>query len=981
MRHETSPDATIRRIGSMDIVPKQLRLSAKISLLGAGSALITATALLLLAAWQSRQYNILSQREVDNVINADLDHTTQSVYNLVATENEAVQQQVDNGLHVARQVLTAAGKISLDKEIITWKAVNQYTNAPIEIRLPKLLIGGRWLGLNENLAIKTDVVDEVTHLVGESSTIFQRMNERGDMLRVATSVQTTDGRRAIGTYIPAIMPDGAKNPIIAAIMEGKTYRGRAFVVNDWYITAYEPLADKAGQFVGMLYVGFKQKNAEDRIRHAIIQTSAGKTGYAYVLEGKGEERGRYIVSHHGERDGENLWETRDSDGNAVIQSIIHMATGLKPGELATKRYRWQNPGEPAPRWKIVRLAYFEPWDWVIGASVYEDELQTYQSILSSGRTRVTMTMGIAGLAIALLIGLIGVIITRSITRPIREMTKAAETIIHGDLTQVVSTHSRDEIGMLADAFNFMIARLQSTMNGLRRTEEDYRSLFQNALEGIFQTSIGGQLLRCNAGFARMLGYDSPAEIETSITDIAHQLYVNPEDRKAILSAIMEKRSVLEQEVRFYRKDKQIIWVSLNASAVLDNSGNLIFIQGFITDITARRQAEIERAQLEEQLLQAHRMESIGRLAGGIAHDFNNMLQTILGNTSLALEEAPPKSALRESLEEIQKSAQHSADLTHQLLTFARKQTISPKVLDFNKTIAGMLMILHRLIGENIQLVWTPGRDIQPVKIDPNQVYQILANLTVNARDAIKGPGKVIIETSNITLDNAYAGRHPECQPGNYVMLAVSDTGQGMDEQVRARLFEPFFTTKELGKGTGLGLATVFGIMKQNNGFINVYSETGLGSTFKLYFPQAQPQVETSETDAPQMKQKVIGGTETILVVEDEEQILNLARRILMQHGYNVLAVNTPTAAIELAAKHQGAIHLLITDVVMPDMNGKQLKERLTANHPGLKCLFMSGYTSDVIAHHGVLEKGVEFLPKPFNIKALLAKVRQILEIA
>jgi PAS domain S-box-containing protein len=962
------------------LFPKQSRLSVKIALLGAGSALITAIALLWLAAWQSGQYNNLSQREVDNLVNTSLDHTVQNVYNLVSTENEAVQQQVNDGLHVARQVLTAAGKISLSNETISWKAVNQYVNKPMEIKLPRLMVGGHWLRLNDDPDIKSDVVDDVTHMVSESATLFQRMNEQGDMLRVATSVLTNDGRRAIGTYIPAIMPDGTKNPIISAIMEGKTYRGRAYVVNDWYITAYEAVADKSGQLVGMLYVGFKQKNAEARVRHAILQIRIGKGGYAYILGGKAEERGRYIVSQRGERDGENIWEAKDSDGNAVIQSIINTATSLKPGELATLRYRWQNPGEPKPRWKIVRLAYFEPWDYVIGASIYEDELQTNKAILNRGRSHVTTIMGIAGLAIALLIGLIGVVIAQTIARPIREMTKATETIIQGDLTQVISAHSQDEIGTLAHTFNFMISRLRTTVDGLRKSEEDYRSLFENAPEGIFQTSFQGQLLRCNPGFARILGYNSPFEIREALTDITHQLYVNPEDRKAVLSAILERGSVLEQEIRFYRKDNQILWVSLSASGISDGSGSLAFIQGFITDISARRQAEIDRAQLEEQLQQAQKMESVGRLAGGIAHDFNNMLQSILGNTSLALEDAPPNSPLHEGLEEIQKSAQRSAELTHQLLTFARKQTISPKVLDFNNTIAGMLKMLQRLIGEDIQLIWNPGQDLWPVKIDPIQVHQILANLTVNARDAIENTGKVIIETANMTLDSVYASRHSGCLPGNYVKLAVSDTGQGMKEEVRSHLFEPFFTTKEFGKGTGLGLATVFGIMKQNNGFINAYSEPGLGTTFKLYFPQSQAQADVKEAASPAVTQPLPHGSETLLVVEDEEQILNLTRRILIQHGYNVLAANTPEAAIKLASQCQVALHLLITDVVMPGMTGKELKERLTAKHPGLKCLFMSGYTSDVIAHHGILEKGVEFLPKPFNVKALLAKVRQVLEI-
>lgn len=388
--------------------------------------------------------------------------------------------------------------------------------------------------------------------------------------------------------------------------------------------------------------------------------------------------------------------------------------------------------------------------------------------------------------------------------------------------------------------------------------------------------------------------------------------------------------------------------------------------------------EEARAHLEAQLRQAQKMESVGRLAGGVAHDFNNMLQAILGNVDLALNEIPPHSSLRENLEEIRRSAQRSAYLTRQLLAFARKQTIRPEVLDLNDTVAGMLKMLQRLIGEDIQLLWAPGANVWSVKMDPGQVDQILANLTVNARDAIEGVGKVTIETANAKLDDTYAQSHPECVPGDYVMLAVSDTGRGMDEETWAHLFEPFFTTKELGKGTGLGLATVFGIVKQNNGFIDVYSEPGQGTAFKLYLPRAEAEARVVPQPAAQ---RSLRGTETVLLVEDEEQIMNLGQQILERHGYTVLTASTPEAALALAMRHQGLIHLLITDVVMPGMNGKELKQRLMASHPGLKCLFISGYTADVIAHHGVLDERVYFLQKPFTIRTLAERVREVLGIA
>jgi signal transduction histidine kinase/PAS domain-containing protein len=396
----------------------------------------------------------------------------------------------------------------------------------------------------------------------------------------------------------------------------------------------------------------------------------------------------------------------------------------------------------------------------------------------------------------------------------------------------------------------------------------------------------------------------------------------------------------------------------------------------IGEIVERKRAAEEKEKLQAQLLQAQKMESVGRLAGGVAHDFNNMLQVILGYASIALQDIPPDSPLRESMEEIQKSAERSADLTRQLLAFARQQTIQPKVLNINDIVAGMLKMLRRLIGEDIDLAWMPGADLWPVKVDPSQIDQILANLCVNARDAIVGTGKLTIETANVMMDDTYAQYHLECVPGDYVMMAVSDTGQGMDADTRAHIFEPFFTTKDMGKGTGLGLATVFGIVKQNQGLINVYSEPGQGTTFKIYLPRVETDALAAEPRTVHRSQR---GTETVLLVEDEEQILNLGRRILLQQGYTVLTGLAPGDALALAAKHIGPIHLLITDVVMPGMNGKELRDRLLASRPDLKCLFMSGYTADVISHYGVLEEGVHFLQKPFTIQTLAAKVREALD--
>jgi signal transduction histidine kinase/ActR/RegA family two-component response regulator len=385
----------------------------------------------------------------------------------------------------------------------------------------------------------------------------------------------------------------------------------------------------------------------------------------------------------------------------------------------------------------------------------------------------------------------------------------------------------------------------------------------------------------------------------------------------------------------------------------------------------------QRSAVEEKLRQAQKMESVGRLAGGVAHDFNNMLGVILGHVEFALEKAVQDHDLHADLKEIQKAAQRSADITKQLLAFARKQTIAPRQLDLNDTVESMLNMLRRLIGEDIDLVWRPDAHLWPVKMDPSQIDQILVNLCVNARDAIAGVGKLTIETGRHTFDAEYCNEHPGFIPGDFVLLAVSDNGCGMDKNTLDNLFEPFFTTKEVGKGTGLGLATIYGIVKQNNGFINVYSEPGQGSIFKIYLPRLV--VDEDIDKAVPEKNSATGGTETILLVEDEPTILRMTRMMLEKKGYSVLPAATPAEAIDLAKTHADRIHLLMTDVVMPEMNGRDLAGRLTSLYPDIKLLFMSGYTSNVIAHHGVLDDGVSFIQKPFSMAEMTEKVREVLD--
>jgi signal transduction histidine kinase/ActR/RegA family two-component response regulator len=380
---------------------------------------------------------------------------------------------------------------------------------------------------------------------------------------------------------------------------------------------------------------------------------------------------------------------------------------------------------------------------------------------------------------------------------------------------------------------------------------------------------------------------------------------------------------------------------------------------------------------EEQLRQSHKLEAVGRLAGGIAHDFNNLLSVVLSYSSLLLNELPPDSPFLSDIEEIRGAGNRAADLTQQLLAFSRQQVLEPRVLNLNDIVAGVDKMLRRVLGEDVDLRTVVDPELGLVKADPGQIEQVIFNLALNARDAMPTGGKLTIETGNYELDELYAREHAEIAPGPHVMLAVSDTGQGMDKGTQARIFEPFFTTKEQGKGTGLGLSTVFGIVKQSGGSIWLYSEPGAGSTFKIYLPRCQGDVQRRSSMPP--PPKLTGGTETILLVEDEDQVRQVVHGILRRAGYTVLAAKEPTEAAAICEQHAGSIHLLLTDVVMPQRSGRELAEQIATIEPGIKVLFMSGYTNDAILHHGVLAAGVAFLQKPLTPESITRKVRAVLD--
>jgi two-component system cell cycle sensor histidine kinase/response regulator CckA len=512
------------------------------------------------------------------------------------------------------------------------------------------------------------------------------------------------------------------------------------------------------------------------------------------------------------------------------------------------------------------------------------------------------------------------------------------------------------------------AALRAAQEGLRRSEMNFRSLVTNAPYGICRCDSTGQLLDVNPALLAILGYSSAPEI---VGKHLASLYADTLQWFVLADRLRSAAPFNGLVVEWLRKDATATEIRVSGRAVSDLGKERTF-ELFAEDVTERRA-------LEQQLQQSQKMEAVGRLAGGIAHDFNNLLMVISGYSEFLLDRLGPEPSLRAPAQEIAGAAVRASALTRQLLAFSRKQMLAPKILDLNGVVTENLKMLTRMIGEDIDLVMVPSADLGPVRADAGQIEQVIMNLAVNARDAMPSGGRLTIETSNVALDADQARLHPPLIPGNYVLLAISDTGAGMDSETQSRIFEPFFTTKGT-KGTGLGLSTVYGIVKQSGGYIWVYSEPGKGTTFKIYLPRvAEAAPNLVQASALPESFASAPGTETILLVEDEANLRYLARQFLEKQGYRVLDAADGALAMQIALAHEGTIHLLLTDVIMPGMNGRELAQRVLQLRPAMKVLYMSGYTENVIGHNGTLDAGVRLLQKPFTLRDLKSKVREVLD--
>ena len=515
-----------------------------------------------------------------------------------------------------------------------------------------------------------------------------------------------------------------------------------------------------------------------------------------------------------------------------------------------------------------------------------------------------------------------------------------------------------------------ITERKKAQEALSRSEASFRSLVEGAPHGIYRATMTGQFLEVNPALQRMLGYDSVQELFKA--DLATQVFRNSADYERMNELLAKSKELKDIELEWKRPNGEPIVVRCSGHYVDVKDGGPGYFEGFAEDVTEKRT-------LERQLRMAQKMEAIGRLSGGIAHDFNNLLGVIIGYSGVLKKSLDKSQPTYEYATEIEKAGQRAASLTRQLLAFSRQQVLTPSVLSLNSLVSDMEKMLPRLLGEDINVSLSLDSELGNVKADQSQIEQVIMNLAVNARDAMPSGGKLHIQTANIELDQAYTRDHPGSKVGSYVMLAITDSGSGMSAETITHIFEPFFTTKGVGEGTGLGLATVYGVVKQSNGYIWVDSAPGKGSTFQIYLPRNLDTEQVSAAKPEVQSREKPKGSEMILLVEDAEPLRKLAQAFLESNGFRVLSAPSGEAALEIAARHSGLFDLLLTDVVMPGMNGRVLAEQLSMRQPGLKVLFMSGYTDSFIAGHGVLQKGTNLLHKPFTEEVFISKVREVLD--
>lgn len=694
----------------------------------------------------------------------------------------------------------------------------------------------------------------------------------------------------------------------------------------------------------------------------------GKTGNVFAIDPKGMIIGHQDENIEGMDVGSRRWFSRmDQTRIGTVQFVL----------------------EGENHWGVY--SYFKPWGWYVVCNGSEQDLSG--PIAKLGQTVLILVMCCLAAAIIPLL-----ILARWLTGPIYTLIQATEKIRAGHLETHIPIATSDEIGILAGAFNATTARLRELIESLKerndqlkkeirervgiqeeltKSELKYRSIFDNAVEGVFQSDFRGRFDNVNNSFAAILGYASPEEVKAEITNIGEQVYAFQEDRDNFLKLLLSHDLVTGFECQVKRKDGSLGWISLSARATRDESGRIQIIDGYCVDITARKDAEETTCKLEEQLQQSQKMEALGSLSGGIAHDFNNLLHVISGYVQLLQLHKKEDDADHKYLAEMNKASQRASDLIQRLLTFSRKMKVQPIRLDLNQAIGATCKMLERTIPKMINIDLQLASDLHQLKADPVQIEQVLINLVTNAVHAMDDRGQLIIRTENFHADSDFHNRYLEIESGDYVRLSVSDNGQGMDDVTRQRIFEPFFTTKKVGKGTGLGLATVYGIVKGHLGHISCYSELNEGTTFNIYLP-VSPSEDIGIEEEQEKTNLALAGRGTILLVDDENSILDIGEEMLSHHGYTVMRAESGEQALQIFRERRKEIDLVIMDLGMPGMGGEPCLQQLKAIAPEIKVIVASGYAGHKIAKTPETFGAVGFLSKPYSLNLLLLEVQRLL---
>ncbi len=1025
---------SVKRISDMLLNSVRLNIRTKLMLLGTGCVMVTALCLVVVAIWQGRVFSERATDEAVKLVDADLDHITEGIYNLIKTQDNSIQQKINHDLNVARYVLSQSGQVYLSAQNVNWQAVNQYTFEKKQVRIPKMMVSGHWFGQQKQMWKEVPVVDRVKRLVGDTCTIYQRINPEGDLLRIATNVEIKNGMRAIGTYIPAVNPDGRPNPVVSTILKGETYRGISYAVNAWHVTAYEPIYDQDGQIIGVLHVGVEHKTVES-LRNAIMQLRIGKSGYVFILGGKGDDKGHYIISKDGLRDGENLWNIKDANGRLFIQSMVKKAIACRPGELATVRYPWNNTGESAKRQKIARLTYYEPWDWVIGASVYEDEIDQSTKIFSQGYASMVRVFVVVAAFVAILGGIVNWYFARGMSNALKIVTRAASKLTEKDLPRLVRTMDTVNDGDLSVAFEFeeipVEVKCGDEIGDLAKTFTNMNKAFSNVgmafttmvanlrdLTGLLEQKVSertiefkeserklhhiidflpdatlvidrdGKVIAWNKAMEKITGISSDNMVgkgnyEYAIPffgkrrPILIDLVLHPnQDFERLYTGVHREGNCIYAESRVDNFNHKTVHFLAAASALYNADGTVVGAIETLRDISERKLAEKELIEARRAAEEATMAKS--EFLANMSHEIRTPMNGVMGMTSLLLD-----TPLNDEQEEYARTVQNSAD---SLLT------IINDILDFSKIEAGKLDFetinfdLRHTLDEIGELIAMKAEEKQiefatyihpdvPSRLqgDPGRLRQVLLNLATNAVKFTR-EGEVVIEVSKLQEEPQSAG----------LKFFVRDSGIGIPKDRLNRLFKSFSqvdssTTRKFG-GTGLGLAISKRLVEMMDGQIGVESEEGQGCTF-WFTVNLKKQSPKHPSPLRQILPEDIQG-KRIMAVDDNETNRRIIKAYLQSwkcHATVVESGQQALALLTLAAENSTPFDMVIIDFMMPEMDGEQLGKAIKA-HPDIKEISMVLLTSRGIRGDASRARSVGFdayLTKPIKQSQLFNAILSV----